>query len=185
VTVTDGPVKFDSGTLEQGESFSYTFSAAGKYAYYCAVHPNMVGSVTVGGGSTPTVSPTGTASPSAPASSCGALEDSAGVFMQHFYAAHLERSLLGQIEDIVDLDRYVQMHTVLIKNMIEPQVSALVPASETALVIFLQHLYVAHLERSPEGQVADIQDLDNYVKMHTAMVANMIKPFANAELGSC
>jgi plastocyanin len=189
VTVTDGPVKFDSGTLEQGESYSYTFTEAGTYSYYCAVHPNMVASVTVSGGATPTasptVAPTATSSPAPPANSCGALDKSVDAFLQHFYAAHLERSLLGQIQDIVDIDQYVVMHTVLVKNMIEPQVTALLSGSEAALTIFLQHLYVAHLERSPGDQVKDITALDQYVQMHTAMVANMIKPFANTELGSC
>lgn len=189
VTVTDGPVKFDSGTLEQGESYSYTFTEAGTYSYYCAVHPNMVASVTVSGGTTPTASPTAaptaTSSPAPPANSCGALDKSVDAFLQHFYAAHLERSLLGQVQDIVDIDQYVVMHTVLVKNMIEPQVTALLSGSEAALTIFLQHLYVAHLERSPGEQVKDIAALDQYVQMHTAMVANMIKPFANTELGSC
>jgi amicyanin len=35
----------DSGMLRQGQSFSYTFTAAGTYAYYCAYHPYMVGQV--------------------------------------------------------------------------------------------------------------------------------------------
>ena len=51
VTVTSGPVKFDSGTLQKGESFSYTFKETGTYEYYCAVHPDMTASVKVVGGS--------------------------------------------------------------------------------------------------------------------------------------
>ncbi|MGK5698284.1 cupredoxin domain-containing protein, partial [Streptomyces sp. URMC 128] len=69
VTTTKAPVKFDSGTLEKGDSWSYTFTKAGTYEYYCAVHPDMTASVKVveaggggGGGSTPapTAAPTGT-----------------------------------------------------------------------------------------------------------------------------
>jgi plastocyanin len=33
VTVTNGPKKFDSGTLQKGQSFSYAFTAAGTYSY--------------------------------------------------------------------------------------------------------------------------------------------------------
>ena len=37
----------DSGLLNQGQSFSYTFNTPGTYQYYCSVHPNMVATVTV------------------------------------------------------------------------------------------------------------------------------------------
>jgi plastocyanin len=40
-----GPLK--SQSLSQGGTFSYTFTAAGAYAYYCAIHPDMTGTVTV------------------------------------------------------------------------------------------------------------------------------------------
>lgn len=36
-----------SGVLRQGQSFSYTFTAAGTYDYYCAVHSAMTASVVV------------------------------------------------------------------------------------------------------------------------------------------
>jgi plastocyanin len=36
-----------SKTLQKGGSYSVTFQTAGVYSYYCAVHPNMTGSVTV------------------------------------------------------------------------------------------------------------------------------------------
>jgi plastocyanin len=42
---------FDSGTFHQGESYSHTFSKAGKYSYICALHPSMKGKVTVLGSS--------------------------------------------------------------------------------------------------------------------------------------
>jgi plastocyanin len=31
--------KFDSGNLETGKTFSFTFDQAGTYSYFCAVHP--------------------------------------------------------------------------------------------------------------------------------------------------
>ena len=37
----------DSGLLNQGQSFSYTFTTPGTYPYYCTVHPSMVGTVNV------------------------------------------------------------------------------------------------------------------------------------------
>lgn len=40
---------FDSGSLSQGESFSYTFEEAGEYAFVCSIHPGMSGSITVEG----------------------------------------------------------------------------------------------------------------------------------------
>ena len=55
-TVTSGVVennspkpdgKFDSGILENGDSFPFVFDAAGEYPYYCTVHPFMTGKVTV------------------------------------------------------------------------------------------------------------------------------------------
>ncbi|MHB8234686.1 MAG: cupredoxin domain-containing protein [Solirubrobacteraceae bacterium] len=46
-TVTADAGQFDSGTLQTGGSFSYTFSTAGSYAYSCTVHPTMHGRVTV------------------------------------------------------------------------------------------------------------------------------------------
>jgi amicyanin len=38
---------FDSGLLDQGESYSLTFSAAGTYDYLCTPHPTMTGQVVV------------------------------------------------------------------------------------------------------------------------------------------
>jgi plastocyanin len=36
-----------SKTLNKGDTYSYTFSQAGTYMYYCTIHPDMQGSVTV------------------------------------------------------------------------------------------------------------------------------------------
>lgn len=37
----------DSQLLDQGQSYSYTFSKAGTYTYHCAPHPYMKGTVIV------------------------------------------------------------------------------------------------------------------------------------------
>jgi len=38
---------FDSGLLMAGETFEFTFNEAGKYDYFCMVHPWMTGNVNV------------------------------------------------------------------------------------------------------------------------------------------
>lgn len=45
VTSTDGA--FDSGTINPGETFTFTFSASGTFTYVCSFHPNMTASVVV------------------------------------------------------------------------------------------------------------------------------------------
>src|SRR5215210_1824892 len=62
VTATDPAGAFDSGTLQPGQSFSVTFTQPGTtYAYYCAIHPSMTGTVTVTGGGTAEARSGGTA----------------------------------------------------------------------------------------------------------------------------
>lgn len=53
-TVTSGTDQapaglFDSHELSHMQGFSYTFNADGTYTYYCDLHPNMIGTVTVTG----------------------------------------------------------------------------------------------------------------------------------------
>lgn len=47
VTETDGKTGPDSGTMEQGKAYSFTYVAAGTYAYHCNFHSGMTGTVTV------------------------------------------------------------------------------------------------------------------------------------------
>jgi plastocyanin len=79
-TADDGT--WDSGTLQPGESFSFTFDEPGTYSYLCEIHPEMTGTVNVTGGdeattaspestamsptASPTASPAATASPKLP-----------------------------------------------------------------------------------------------------------------------
>ena len=46
-TVTSNTNIFDSGTINSGGTFSFTFATAGTYPYYCKIHPAMVAAVTV------------------------------------------------------------------------------------------------------------------------------------------
>ncbi|CAB3792276.1 plastocyanin/azurin family copper-binding protein [Pararobbsia alpina] len=41
------PREFKSPPIDSGEHFSWTFSKAGTYAYFCSVHPRMTGVITV------------------------------------------------------------------------------------------------------------------------------------------
>jgi plastocyanin len=45
IASTDGV--FKSKALDTEDKYSYTFSKAGTYAYFCSIHPKMVGKVVV------------------------------------------------------------------------------------------------------------------------------------------
>lgn len=47
VVSTDDPKAFKSKVLDTDEKFSFTFTKAGTYAYFCSVHPKMTGKVIV------------------------------------------------------------------------------------------------------------------------------------------
>jgi len=49
-TVTADNGAFDSGYLNQGQTWSYTFTTAGTYSYHCSIHPWMTGTVIVRSG---------------------------------------------------------------------------------------------------------------------------------------
>jgi plastocyanin len=46
-TATSTTRAFASAALDTDEKFSFTFSKAGTFPYYCAVHPHMTGQITV------------------------------------------------------------------------------------------------------------------------------------------
>ena len=47
VVSTDDPKVFKSKALDTDEKFSFTFTKAGTYPYFCSVHPKMTGKVIV------------------------------------------------------------------------------------------------------------------------------------------
>ncbi|HEX8836861.1 MAG TPA: cupredoxin family copper-binding protein [Candidatus Acidoferrum sp.] len=47
VVSSDDPKAFKSKVLDTDEKFSFTFTKAGTYAYFCSVHPKMTGKVMV------------------------------------------------------------------------------------------------------------------------------------------
>ena len=47
VVSTDDSKTFKSKVLDTDEKFSFTFSKAGTYPYFCSIHPKMIGKVIV------------------------------------------------------------------------------------------------------------------------------------------
>jgi plastocyanin len=54
-TSTDDPALFD-GEMAPGESFSFTFTEAGSFDYFCEIHPTMEGTVVVQAAAAPSAS---------------------------------------------------------------------------------------------------------------------------------
>ncbi|MDB5040160.1 MAG: hypothetical protein JWN27_886 [Candidatus Eremiobacteraeota bacterium] len=46
-TVTAADKSYDSGNLNKGDKWEHTYATAGTYAYFCAFHPYMKGTVVV------------------------------------------------------------------------------------------------------------------------------------------
>ncbi len=95
---------------------------------------------------------------------------------KHLKAAHLERSPEGQAQDLMSTDEYVKLHTVLVQTMIDPLIEGVYVISDGTPPPLTNHLRVAHLERSPEGQAQDLMDTDQYAQTHTVLVQNVAAP---------
>lgn len=186
VTVSSGPVKFSSPNLQKGDSFTYTFTTAGTYSYYCAVHPDMVAKVIATGGgpsATPTPAPTSTTTgnpaPSStmtmPSGSAGcALSSALQTFLTHVNSAHLDEPPGQQVQDILNIDSYVGNHLALIDTMLKPLTEGgLSSAVSTTLQSLFTHINAGHLGESPGQQVQDILNLNQYIATHLALVQNM------------
>jgi plastocyanin len=66
VTSTTPAGVLASGTLQNGQTFSFTFTKAGKFDYHCAIHPSMTGTIVVAeAGQAPAVTTDTTAAPAA------------------------------------------------------------------------------------------------------------------------
>ena len=211
-TVTSsGKGPLDSPSMNTGDKWSFTFTDPGAYAYYCAIHPDMVGKVTVVAAAEEAAPPPTTttttppmehmdpdhgsteqppAPPSEPAKepdeSCSSTVFAAMLtpFLVHFDKAHLETSPGQQVADATNIDQYVKTHTVLIEAMYAPLVTAVLMAP-VGLDAFMVHFNKAHLETSPGQQVADATNVDQYVKTHTILVENMLAPSTTSVSGTC
>ena len=47
-TSTSDTMVWDSGTLNNGDTFEFTFNTVDSYPYHCEIHPSMTGTVNVG-----------------------------------------------------------------------------------------------------------------------------------------
>jgi plastocyanin len=46
-TVVDVDKRFKSAALDTDDKFSFTFTTAGEYSYFCGIHPHMTGKIIV------------------------------------------------------------------------------------------------------------------------------------------
>ena len=46
-TITEDKGIFDSGSVNSGATYSFTFKTAGTFTYHCAIHPSMTGKIIV------------------------------------------------------------------------------------------------------------------------------------------
>ena len=176
VVISDGPVKFTSPTLNTGDTYTYTFTVAGKYDYYCSIHPDMQASITVEGDSTTPPPTTGTSTP--PSGDCVSSQ-ALSAFMAHVKSAHLERGLFQQVTDILDVNQYVLTHTVWLEQVLKPVFDGTADqVVKDTLAPVIAHIQSAHLERSPLQQVTDILAVDQYVLTHTVWLETVLKPAA-------
>jgi plastocyanin len=190
-----GPVSFTSPMLQKGDSYTYTFTTSGTYTYVCDYHPDMKASLTVAGSTTTTtVAPTTTTTaaggptttmtmPTTSASGGGTCLIS-GILtplITHINATHLGESPGQQVQDLLNLDQYVKTHTALIASMLNPLTNGgLVNLLSGTLTPLIVHFNATHLGESPGQQVQDLLNTDQYVKTHTALIANMLKPLEGA-----
>ncbi|WP_158881392.1 cupredoxin domain-containing protein [Amycolatopsis anabasis] len=199
VVVTDGPEKFSSPLLQQGQSFSHTFTQAGTYSYYCSVHPDMKATLTVEGSSTPPTTappttppgsdpttppstdptpPTHTMPPTTPAPGGPCVPKAVlQPIIDHIKTAHLETSLGQQVQDILNLDQHLKTHTVWLETVLKPVFDGSVDkVLVDTLKPILDHIKTAHLETPLGQQVADLLNLDQYLKTHTVWLENVLTP---------
>ncbi len=76
-TVTDEAGSFDSGNVDAGQTFSFTFTEPGTYTYLCQYHDEMVATITVVEAAAAAPAPPG--GTAAPASTTAETTDHAGV----------------------------------------------------------------------------------------------------------
>jgi plastocyanin len=192
VTVSSGPQTFSSPELSTGDTYSFTFTKAGTYSYYCAVHPSMTAAVIVTGATTtPSTTPsTGSTAPTSPSPSMtmpmpstGSGETTCAVssalqtLLTHLNTAHLEESPSQQVSDILNVDTYVGNHLALVERMLSPLTDGgLTNALSSLLSTFVTHVDTAHLDESPAQQVGDILDVNSYIGNHLALVERMTAP---------
>ena len=173
VTSSSGPAKLDSPQLEKGQSWSFTFTKAGDYEYYCAVHPDMKGKVIVVGDDTATTAPPSTTTTAAPSGGSGSGSGSGdGMNMGPSPSDGSSGSASGG-------------GGAGSPSSGSGSATAACPGLVTAMVDpFVVHFDKAHLETSPGQQAAQATDVDQYTKTHTVLFEDMLAPATNTLTGS-
>lgn len=105
--------------------------------------------------------------------------------LQHINKAHLEQSPGQQVQDALQLDSYIKMHTVWLESILTPAVNGAGSVSDDTLSVLLQHINSAHLEEPLGQQITDILNPDAYVKMHTVWAEHLLAPTENYVTNSC
>ncbi|MEV0775600.1 cupredoxin family copper-binding protein [Streptomyces sp. NPDC050428] len=189
VTTSSGPDTLDSGNLAKGDSWSFTFTKAGVYDYYCAVHPDMVAGITVvesgsgstggsgssgGSGSGGTDSGGGTSGGSdAGGSDSGGSHSGGSSGGSHSGGSSSGGSDSGGSSSGGSSSGGSSSGGSGGGN------DAQCASFQQVLKPILQHLNAAHLETSPGQQVKDALELDSYIKMHTVWVESILTPAVN------
>ncbi|HJQ07006.1 MAG TPA: hypothetical protein VJ872_16275 [Nocardioides sp.] len=128
--------------------------------------------------SPPSTQPTGPTTPSGPGSgptgqpSCTGLQPALRALIEHVDAGHLEESPSQQVADLLDLGQYTTTHTTLLGGLLQP----LLGGASSDLDVLLQHIAAGHLEESPAQQAQDLLATDQYVRTHTVLIENLLKP---------
>jgi hypothetical protein len=106
-------------------------------------------------------------------------------FSEHMNHAHFERSPQQQVSDIKDVSTYTSTHVALLEAMAQAASTALGNVPTDSLTPFVEHMKYAHIQRQPQQQVADAQQTDDYVKLHTVLLEHMTQPGRTAVIGDC
>jgi plastocyanin len=105
--------------------------------------------------------------------------------LQHINSAHLGESPGQQVNDALNLDNYIKLHTTWLESIITPAVNGGGATADQTLSVFLAHINSAHLDESLGQQVSDILNPDQYVKTHTVWAEHLLAPTENYRTTSC
>ena len=104
-------------------------------------------------------------------------KDALSAFWAHIESAHLDQSPLQQVQGLLDADNYIKLHTVWLEEVLKPAMDGTAQqVGSDALSAFWAHIESAHLDQSPLQQVQGLLDFDNYVKLHTVWLEQVLKP---------
>jgi tyrosine-protein phosphatase YwqE len=104
-------------------------------------------------------------------------------FIIHLDKAHLEETPGQQVQGLLDPNTYVQLHTVMLEDMLMPAITA-IQNSLNGIDPLITHIDKAHLEETPGQQVNQLLNTDSYVQLHTVMVEDMINPLTQSLTGT-